>query len=237
MKSRCYIYIVPVLMLLALTQSLSAQVLAPVIKVENVAGLPDTCYLDSTYQVSFNVVNLTQGSVYQGPLAVLYSYNDTTQMPGILVVAETNITISPQSPINYIEDFTFYSEYFVLGGGITTVVVWPQVGSPTGEPFIKQVLLIDLNTVGLDERNNSPGDINLFPNPASDRLIVGANGLKSTLERVRIFNLSGQLVLDAKNESGTEQHLTLDVANLSSGVYILEAVTPKGAIRKKFVKL
>jgi len=224
--------------LLLLTQALNAQVTQSVIQVQEVTGLPDTVYINSTYSVSFNVVNTEPNGVYQGPLAVLYSNQDTTNLPGILVVAENNITITNQQPLQYTTDFTFYSEYFVLGGGITTVVVWPQVQSPAGEPYILQVILLDSTLgTGIDNRESLPGDINLYPNPASNNLIIGAKGLKSNLERVRIFNLAGQMVLDKQNESDTEQHLIIDINNLSSGIYIVEAVTPKGVIRKKFVKL
>ncbi|UPT66972.1 MAG: T9SS type A sorting domain-containing protein [Sphingobacteriales bacterium JAD_PAG50586_3] len=153
-------------------------------------------------------------------------------------MAENNITITNTQPLQYTTDFTFYSDYFVLGGGITTVVVWPQVQSPVGEPLIIQVMLIDASIgTGTDDKPSEPGDIKLYPNPAYDKLIVGANGLKSALERVRIYNLAGQVVMEVTNPSDTQQHLTIDLNSVSNGVYILEAVTPKGSIRKKFVKL
>jgi hypothetical protein len=238
MKPSRLIYIL-FLPLLALSSNARAQTLQSVIQVQNLTGVNDTAtyYLDSTYTVEFDVVNTEPNGIYTGPLAVLYSNNDNGNLPGILTVAETNITIPNQQPVHFVRDITFYSDYFVLGGGITTVVVWPQVQSPTGEPYIIQIHLVDALTIGIDDKPNQLGDIKLYPNPASDRLIVGANGLKSSLERVRIFNLAGQLVLDVANPSDTEQHLTLDLSTISNGVYILEAVTPKGSIRKKFVKL
>lgn len=238
MKSRCHIYTLLLLPLMVLTQALNAQVFQSVIQVQNLTGLEDsTYYLDSTYTVEFDVVNTETNGVYEGPLAVLYSNNDNNNLPGILSVAEDHVVITNAQPIHYTVDFTFYSEYFVLGGGITTVVVWPQVQSPTAEPFIIQIHLINAPTTGIAENNSIAGDINLFPNPAGENLIIGANGLKSNLERVRIYNLAGQMVLDKQNDSDTQQHINLDISNLSGGLYILEAVTPKGAIRKKFVKL
>lgn len=238
MKPSRLIYTLLLLPLLALCSNARAQTTQSVIQVQDLTGLPDTVYIDSTYTVNFNVVNTQPNGVYQGPLAVLYSNQDTANLPGILVVAENNITIANNQPLQYTTDFTFYQEYFVLGGGITTVVVWPQVQSPAGEPLVIQVLLIDASIgTGIDDKPSAIGDVKLYPNPASDKLIVGANGLKSTLERVRIFNLAGQLVTDVQNPSTTDQHITLDLGSLSNGIYILEAVTPKGSIMKKFVKL
>ncbi|UPT66971.1 MAG: hypothetical protein M0D57_21530 [Sphingobacteriales bacterium JAD_PAG50586_3] len=80
MKPRSPIYILFLLPLLALCGNAWAQPPA-VIQVQDLTGLPDTVYIDSTYTVDFNVVNTQANGVYQGPLAVLYSNQDTVNLP------------------------------------------------------------------------------------------------------------------------------------------------------------
>ncbi|MFA4852421.1 MAG: right-handed parallel beta-helix repeat-containing protein [Bacteroidales bacterium] len=76
-----------------------------------------------------------------------------------------------------------------------------------------------LNTFSMD----------IYPNPANDNLTIKVPQ-KSEIE---ILNIQGQIIKTINND-GTE--ITIDLQNLSSGVYIIKAKTDKGIAVKKFIK-
>jgi uncharacterized delta-60 repeat protein len=81
---------------------------------------------------------------------------------------------------------------------------------------------------GIDEPKRKC-DLIVYPNPASDNLTI-ASPEKATIE---IYNLEGQ-ILKTINVAGKQT--TIDIRNLSSGIYIIKAKTEKGVAVKKFIK-
>jgi len=77
----------------------------------------------------------------------------------------------------------------------------------------------DLNTSGMD----------IYPNPSAKSLTIG-NVHKSEIE---ILNLNGTVVKTIYIE---DTKTTIDIEDLSCGVYIVKAKTDKGIAIKKFVK-
>ncbi|MBP6731873.1 MAG: T9SS type A sorting domain-containing protein [Chitinophagales bacterium] len=72
--------------------------------------------------------------------------------------------------------------------------------------------------------------ISLFPNPATNQLTINAN--RTALESIRIYNLTSQLVLETKLLTNT-----IDISNLTSGIYIAEIKTKAGSVMKRWVKM
>ena len=72
-------------------------------------------------------------------------------------------------------------------------------------------------------------EVILFPNPATHTFEI-INNTKSVIDRIRIYNITGQVVLN-------KQFLTniLDVSYLQSGMYIVELVANEFVIRKKLI--
>lgn len=80
----------------------------------------------------------------------------------------------------------------------------------------------------LDE-NNTPGKIILYPNPATDVVII-SNSLHD-YSQVEIFNSVGKLV----KQGGHDRDI--DIGHLNSGVYLLRVIKEDGsALTAKFVK-
>src|SRR5690606_25709916 len=73
------------------------------------------------------------------------------------------------------------------------------------------------------------GVVNIYPNPAKDRVTISAPGTK--LEQVEILNSLGSVVYTAT--ANAESH-TADVSNLASGHYMLRAITASGTVTKQF---
>jgi len=77
--------------------------------------------------------------------------------------------------------------------------------------------------------NSDIGNVLVFPNPANDILNIQC---EKTICSLKITNLSGQVVLFQKQDQKQIQ-----IQNLTSGVYILEATFENGTItRTKFCK-
>jgi 3',5'-cyclic AMP phosphodiesterase CpdA len=81
---------------------------------------------------------------------------------------------------------------------------------------------------GVNEVNNSL-NITVFPNPAKDKLTIGCTQ-KSEIE---ILNLEGQIL---KKLTSNGIHTTVDLSNLSAGIYIIKVKTEEGITVKKFIK-
>lgn len=76
--------------------------------------------------------------------------------------------------------------------------------------------------------------INLFPSPAKDNLVISVSGDK--LNGVRLFDILGNTVL-AQNFENAGQSKTLNISNLTAGVYFAEVrINNKELVIKKFVK-
>lgn len=71
--------------------------------------------------------------------------------------------------------------------------------------------------------------VKIYPNPVLNTLYISSE--KNDIERLNIYSISGQKVL--------EQHIisnTIDVSNLSNGMYFIEITSSEGKTVKKFIK-
>lgn len=147
------------------------------------------------------------------------------------------------------------NEIAIIGSFETTAAPWmvsfdanTLSSSQVGVGNCIVLRLVDQDTIAFFKRdagNTSPqdeiteaadsnslvlNDINIFPNPSS-----GIINIESALDisDVRIFNMSGLLVLE-KHFTGQE-HLELNLKNVSSGMYIIEVATTQQKVRKRII--
>jgi hypothetical protein len=73
-------------------------------------------------------------------------------------------------------------------------------------------------------------DFNLFPNPASDQVIIQSS-TGDRLENIAVFDLSGKCVSSIAASRNTE--FRLDVSSLSAGMYLLQITSSAGITAKK----
>ncbi|MDG1331053.1 MAG: T9SS type A sorting domain-containing protein [Crocinitomicaceae bacterium] len=93
----------------------------------------------------------------------------------------------------------------------------------------KDLWRYDFSGASLDE--NSQTLIQLFPNPVIDELTINA---KSAVERVQIFSQVGNVVYDSRPNSS---HLSLDLHELSQGVYLVKIqMENQMEVTERFVK-
>ncbi len=72
----------------------------------------------------------------------------------------------------------------------------------------------------------------LFPNPADDMLFIET---ECEIEEVVVYDVYGR-IQKLKNSESQNLRISIDVANLNSGVYFMKIVTENGEMVKRFIK-
>ena len=78
-------------------------------------------------------------------------------------------------------------------------------------------------------------DINVFPNPTSDKLIVEAELGTNSDATVEIFNVLNQKLISYTSESSLYLEKAFDLSNLVDGIYIIRLNVNRQSVTKKFV--
>lgn len=95
---------------------------------------------------------------------------------------------------------------------------------------ILQSAMIDVTVIsGLEDQLLAQEELRLYPNPATDILMIESESL---IQKIEIYNQVGQFV---KGENTNSNALNLNIANLESGVYFLKAFSQGNVITKKFL--
>ena len=76
---------------------------------------------------------------------------------------------------------------------------------------------------------SNPLNINVFPNPAKDKISIGC----SQKSEIEILNTEGQIL---KRLTLQNIHPTVDISDLSAGIYIIKILTEEGMTIRKFIK-
>ncbi len=98
-------------------------------------------------------------------------------------------------------------------------------------PYISQT-----NSLAIDP-NESDMNFGVYPNPANDVVNIKVNANFSDNGMVRIYDLSGKLVKQFSNMQIEEgfNHLTLDVAELNNGAYVIQFLAGGKQVNKNLV--
>jgi hypothetical protein len=94
--------------------------------------------------------------------------------------------------------------------------IW--VALPTGGNLIPLPLVTSINE---QESNNT---LSVYPNPASDKLIISSAILMSEKTTVTIYNSIGEIVLNQQIGSNSSTTANIEINNLATGFYTLELV-------------
>lgn len=99
-----------------------------------------------------------------------------------------------------------------------------------GYPYVRPNFSKNAPT-GLQTGASAEVSLQLYPNPASERITVKTNG--NAIERISIYNLVGQTVLATAGNGTAEQ--TLGISMLSAGTYLVVINTENGSEIVKLV--
>ena len=86
----------------------------------------------------------------------------------------------------------------------------------------------DLATSSLTESDNPT--LKVYPNPATDKLSIETSGL---IKNIQLLNLDGKII---QQFSPNSYHLSLNMSNLKSGLYLLRVQTNKQLFDEKVIK-
>ena len=108
------------------------------------------------------------------------------------------------------------------------------VNSETGEILNAQIASIQ-SDASIAEMNND-FELNLYPNPASEKLVVSFDVLGEQNTYITITDVLGNQVMHLKKTfpMNETQNLVLDTSTLSSGVYVLSMRSGKYTSNQKF---
>ncbi len=86
-------------------------------------------------------------------------------------------------------------------------------------------------TIGLISNQVEDNDISIYPNPTNEKLVLSAN---SSFKTITITSIDGKIVREIL---GSHNSLTLDISELSAGIYFAKITLSNGKIStKKIVK-
>lgn len=190
----------------------------------------DTGYAGGGWQIGSNntqaIIKTVDGGVTWSDISSLNDdfINDIISVgPNRLIAAGYNGTLlkSTDEGINWeirnsTNNLDLHSTFFVdenLGF---------SVGS-TGK-----IVITNPSIVGLNEIDNKDTYFILFPNPTSQQLSI-ETVLKLT--EIKIIDLTGKLIKTIKQNTNT-----VNVADLTAGIYFIKLITDEMTITKKFVK-
>jgi len=82
---------------------------------------------------------------------------------------------------------------------------------------------------GIESANNA-ANISIYPNPSSGKFHVSFDAKQTA--KIKIYNLSGELLMAMENSSG---NCEIDLSDYPNGVYFLSVETEKGISREKIL--
>jgi len=107
--------------------------------------------------------------------------------------------------------------YYFFGEGNYNVTLIVENGC--GSDTITKV--VQIAPIGIQKSNTV--DLNLYPNPASNQILLSGNALTKT-EGLELVDLTGRVIM--QKAVGGLDHLSLDVTTLARGWYLLKGEGP-----------
>ncbi len=135
--------------------------------------------------------------------------------PGDAHVVEINLVTSSSNPVH---EFLMFSTD-VPGQSSVSIPVYAN------DSIVSGIQSSDANMVS--------GKMNIFPNPAYDKLFI--NSMDSKIKGISILDVIGREVR-CENYFSILNSLSLDVKELTNGIYFLLITTESGIVKERFVK-
>jgi len=102
-----------------------------------------------------------------------------------------------------------------------------------GDGVISSNYPIYVSSVGITDNNNS-FNCKIYPNPASDNLIIESDRNKLTTNAIiSVYDIQGKLLLQQKI---MQQQTELNISQFAKGIYIIKINNDKETMQSKFVK-
>lgn len=179
----------------------------------------------------------------QSPLAVseIYDITSSDLTSGVITINFTTpIEIQPNSYFAGIELFSNNEASNVV---VVDDITIPQptyasmIYIPNDDVYTNgnamAVRLITDHTISVAEHNQL-GTVLAYPNPANDLLNISLKGGKGQIEQIKVSTLDGRVVLTQKVADKSLRNQTIDISNLSPGMYLVTVTGAQGNQSMKF---
>jgi hypothetical protein len=110
-----------------------------------------------------------------------------------------------------------------------------EVNLPVGVNDSRFSLRFTDKTLGVVKNNSNNNDIQISHIQNGNLLEIKNTSIKSTIEKVTLYNILGQSISTWKIENQEQQNIKIPMKSVSSGVYIAKLKTSDGEISKKVI--
>jgi hypothetical protein len=174
-----------------------------------------------TYEIYPNS-GLVDGTVVENSAAIYFDFNTpiitNATMNTLISVLPTPTTTTMNENLGagfILNSQTYttagtYHQYFYSSDGCDSTVV------------------LNLGSTVSVTKNAQQSNISIYPNPTSTQISINT---KLTLSEIRIIDITGKVVITTKESTNT-----INVSDLSNGIYFIQLITDERTITKKFVK-
>lgn len=87
-------------------------------------------------------------------------------------------------------------------------------------------------TTNVSQNSFTDYELNISPNPANDILQIE---LKGNENEIKVYDVSGKIVLSNKTENSGTDKITLNVTGLENGVYFIKTISGSGVRNRKVI--
>ena len=154
------------------------------------------------------------------------SFDSATNRLEMLSFESTNNTCITQAHINF--EIEFF-QFFEIGKSFQAFVSNETNGQQTLATIGPWYPHLVLKNYVLDVAEKDKLKIAVFPNPVAETLFITSEGI--TIEKIKIYSISGSQIIEASLNLNS-----IDVSNLSEGLYFIEVSSSEGRSVQKFIK-
>lgn len=118
--------------------------------------------------------------------------------------------------------------------GVTITVLTNQDSIHNGiilNYLIKAMHQVTMRYTGIEVADNNQGKVNIYPNPATDRLNINIQHADASAE---MYNITGQRVLAVPLTKGAN---TIPLPSVPSGSYYISIISEQGAIHRQTIQI
>jgi len=217
-------------------------------RASDAATIPSLIHVDTLGMVNFNsgLTPTLIGNSYTGGMAV--NFDGTRLAMGcqdevkVFDLSYSEAGIPTLTRIHSIKpamgsntpgiSFDRAGNVYVISNSSERLGVWalPKANNQFTTPAPAGQKITIIHTI-VDEITNPAELVRVYPNPATDHVIVECAG--TVMEMVMLYDLKGRLI---NSENVQNNHIELSVSDLQSGVYILKVKTAAGTAVKRIMK-
>jgi len=150
------------------------------------------------------------------------------------------VAMAMQSLTGMVMSWTNFTVTLMYMSGANPDSAMITLSSSGSTPVANSSLYVDNlafagSVAGIKENNLNTMVVSLFPNPASDKLVVSLSNSKATKGQIEIYDVIGKKV-KLLNDVDFTTNTTIDISDLNKGGYFLKLSSSEGMINQKFLK-